>query len=183
MIVVKNTFISIVRTDEEGCVRSNSFPLHYFSKWNKINGATSELKPDISVMEMPLRDTSNSLKTCSGPSSETSSSIRESVSHDIHAILRPLRSAPSLMTPCGSDALEDHDDVRDAGECCLEKFASKDHTNGICQPCMFRHKPQGCKKGSRCEFCHFCDENKANLFRLKKRKETRRRVSSVYKTY
>mmetsp|Transcript_55041 Transcript_55041/g.146924 ORF Transcript_55041/g.146924 Transcript_55041/m.146924 type:complete len:201 (-) Transcript_55041:757-1359(-) len=34
---------------------------------------------------------------------------------------------------------------------------SQGHSLGLCKPCAFFHKPEGCRQMSACPFCHLCD--------------------------
>lgn len=31
------------------------------------------------------------------------------------------------------------------------------HEDGLCKPCAWAHRPEGCSKGQDCEYCHECD--------------------------
>merc|ERR1712203_625804 len=52
------------------------------------------------------------------------------------------------------------------------------HFNGKCQPCFyFRFKPDGCRMGKDCEFCHTCD--RADI--QKKRKDRKKILKELAK--
>lgn len=55
---------------------------------------------------------------------------------------------------------------------------SRSHFTGACTPCIFIHKPRGCKDGEECIYCHLCD---ADMFRLKKqtRSEVGKRIKMI----
>mmetsp|Transcript_57738 Transcript_57738/g.114547 ORF Transcript_57738/g.114547 Transcript_57738/m.114547 type:complete len:158 (-) Transcript_57738:556-1029(-) len=40
----------------------------------------------------------------------------------------------------------------------LPSVGSAQHVRGQCKPCAHWWRPQGCFKGSSCDFCHLCDE-------------------------
>lgn len=39
---------------------------------------------------------------------------------------------------------------------CISSAGSADHMAGTCKPCAFLWKPEGCKHGQSCYFCHLC---------------------------
>mmetsp|Transcript_57737 Transcript_57737/g.114545 ORF Transcript_57737/g.114545 Transcript_57737/m.114545 type:complete len:168 (-) Transcript_57737:556-1059(-) len=59
----------------------------------------------------------------------------------------------------------------------LPSVGSAQHVRGQCKPCAHSWRPQGCFKGSNCEFCHICDETAWREFRKKRisQQRTRRR--------
>jgi len=50
----------------------------------------------------------------------------------------------------------------------LPSVGSAQHAHGQCKPCAHCWRPQGCFKGSSCEFCHICDETAWRTFRKKR---------------
>lgn len=43
------------------------------------------------------------------------------------------------------------------GTSVLPTIGSKDHMLGVCKPCAFVHREEGCKSGVQCKFCHLCE--------------------------
>jgi len=37
-------------------------------------------------------------------------------------------------------------------------FGSDMHAYGLCRPCVWFWRPEGCAKGTSCEYCHVCDK-------------------------
>lgn len=49
------------------------------------------------------------------------------------------------------------------------------HEMGACKPCMYyAFKPDSCRKGDACDFCHLCSQEQAKLFKNQLKKEKRR---------
>lgn len=47
---------------------------------------------------------------------------------------------------------------------------SQSHSLGLCKPCAFFHKPEGCRQMSACPFCHLCDPDEKKRRKLSKRR-------------
>mmetsp|Transcript_70746 Transcript_70746/g.140347 ORF Transcript_70746/g.140347 Transcript_70746/m.140347 type:complete len:190 (+) Transcript_70746:181-750(+) len=54
-------------------------------------------------------------------------------------------------------------------------FGEEMHCPGSCKPCAYFHKPERCRQGLRCKFCHLCPEGEAKRLR-KENFSTKRRI-------
>mmetsp|Transcript_29744 Transcript_29744/g.81468 ORF Transcript_29744/g.81468 Transcript_29744/m.81468 type:complete len:592 (-) Transcript_29744:200-1975(-) len=50
----------------------------------------------------------------------------------------------------------------------LPSVGSARHASGECQPCAFLFKPDGCRNGVTCTFCHLCEEGEVKRRRQKR---------------
>jgi len=41
----------------------------------------------------------------------------------------------------------------------VPSLGSDQHGTGLCKPCLWFWKPQGCQKGHSCSYCHLCPQN------------------------
>jgi len=72
-----------------------------------------------------------------------------------------LVSLPSMtLQEDNAGQVDAHGNVLD-----LPSIGSTQHKHGQCKPCAHSWRPQGCFKGSKCEFCHLCDETAWRKFR------------------
>lgn len=49
-------------------------------------------------------------------------------------------------------------------------IGSQGHYQGVCKPCAFFHKPEGCYQMSSCPYCHLCDPNEKKRRKCDKRR-------------
>eukprot|EP00929_Paragymnodinium_shiwhaense_P015032 TRINITY_DN12302_c0_g2_i1.p1 TRINITY_DN12302_c0_g2~~TRINITY_DN12302_c0_g2_i1.p1 ORF type:complete len:157 (+),score=34.96 TRINITY_DN12302_c0_g2_i1:178-648(+) len=51
------------------------------------------------------------------------------------------------------------------------------HDKGKCTPCgYFTRKSDGCWKGAACDFCHYCDNNRYQVWKRRERRSRKREV-------
>jgi len=60
----------------------------------------------------------------------------------------------------------------------IESKGSAEHMAGTCKPCAFLWKPEGCKQGQSCSFCHLCPIGEVK--RRKKEKLALRKMARGY---
>jgi hypothetical protein len=53
-------------------------------------------------------------------------------------------------------------------------MGSVNHGQGICKPCAFFHREEGCTSGADCEYCHLCPPGE--IKRRKKKKQTLKKL-------
>jgi len=109
-------------------------------------------------------------------------------SHDITSAL--CGSACRVGPPCsfnvsGSGAIEptpgqwkvdirkmrsqsEHNTIDSSGKTVSQQQQPADHVSGQCKPCAWFWRPQGCRNGSDCQYCHLCPEGE-----LKSRKRNK----------
>lgn len=84
------------------------------------------------------------------PEAESVSAAHESTSQPRSN--QALSSPPLLRTPaeCNSGAAS---------------IGSVSHDSGLCKPCSWFSKPQGCRNGANCRHCHTCPESALRRFK------------------
>merc|ERR1712113_1307030 len=72
-------------------------------------------------------------------------------------LMQDIRAASAQVTPL-PDCLEAAPAVDDCPSPAVSQRSLKlvAHDNGLCKPCAWFWKPEGCKNGLECEFCHVC---------------------------
>mmetsp|Transcript_1765 Transcript_1765/g.4823 ORF Transcript_1765/g.4823 Transcript_1765/m.4823 type:complete len:392 (-) Transcript_1765:397-1572(-) len=91
-----------------------------------------------------------------------------SPSRSSHESKSPMRGRLSESEGCTSPAspssavqvlrLQDSLAEPEVGTLEIPTAGSRDHRLGICKPCAFVHRKEGCKSGATCKFCHLCDQ-------------------------
>ncbi|CAE7661125.1 unnamed protein product [Symbiodinium sp. CCMP2456] len=57
----------------------------------------------------------------------------------------------------------------------VPSLGSDQHGTGLCKPCLWFWKPQGCQKGHSCSYCHLCPQNEFTV----RKKLTARALKAV----
>merc|ERR1711964_538777 len=55
-----------------------------------------------------------------------------------------------------------------------ESKGSVNHNQGMCKPCAFFHREEGCTNAENCEYCHLCPPGE--IIRRKKNKQTLKKL-------
>lgn len=110
-----------------------------------------------------------------GTEVESDCSTTDSV-ETVSTVAQPVRvshqGAPTVRVGgnkvlCLGDALSD----MPLGSPRLPTEGSRQHCLGMCKPCAYVHRPEGCKGGVTCQFCHLCEPGER-----KQRKQEKRRL-------
>mmetsp|Transcript_36686 Transcript_36686/g.67255 ORF Transcript_36686/g.67255 Transcript_36686/m.67255 type:complete len:197 (-) Transcript_36686:308-898(-) len=91
--------------------------------------------------------------------------ISETAGYGLDATEQKASASEAAACPEGpSEACPKHSDS-------LPSLGSLGHDDGLCKPCAYNNKPQGCRLGSACRFCHLCPPRE-----VQRRKQVKRNL-------
>jgi len=83
----------------------------------------------------------------------------------------------SPATPAFVLRLEDMlDELPELGSPERPTVGSGSHASGVCKPCAFVAKPEGCQSGVECKFCHLCEPGEK-----RRRRKGRQEIMRLHK--
>eukprot|EP00931_Biecheleriopsis_adriatica_P025788 TRINITY_DN15762_c0_g1_i1.p1 TRINITY_DN15762_c0_g1~~TRINITY_DN15762_c0_g1_i1.p1 ORF type:complete len:177 (-),score=40.86 TRINITY_DN15762_c0_g1_i1:88-618(-) len=153
-VMVKNTFIHVDDADtaEHAFPHSNSWPcLRSACLREAMLPETESAKSNVGC-----RDTQKASLTSSRASSKASGSTQASCN----------------AQACSDDSKDEVQGIEPA----LSLRMVQAHEAGTCKPCSYYFfKPDGCRKGETCEFCHLCPKEVARKYKSSHKKAARTR--------
>eukprot|EP00440_Ansanella_granifera_P010975 gb/GFBE01011904.1/.p1 GENE.gb/GFBE01011904.1/~~gb/GFBE01011904.1/.p1 ORF type:complete len:299 (+),score=49.53 gb/GFBE01011904.1/:1-897(+) len=82
-----------------------------------------------------------------------------------------LSSAGQQPLPCNPEQLKQ--------QRALHPELFEEHARGVCRPCAWVWKPEGCRKGEQCRHCHLCPEDAVKMRRKIKRQNLKKQTSGT----